>query len=88
MYTESEIKKWGNSLALRITGRMVEKHRFEEGSKVIVEITEEGLLIKPAIHILSSRLPFSEDELLDGLSAHQAHIDDLAHPSQDELGDL
>ncbi len=87
MRIESEIKKWGNSLALRITGAMADKHQFEEGCKVLVDVTEEGLLIKPAKRDRSIKLPFSEDELLDGLTGQQAHADELAEPFQDEMGD-
>jgi antitoxin MazE len=87
MHIESEIKKWGNSLALRITGAMADRHHFEEGCKVLVDVTDEGLLIKPAKRNSGIKMPFSEDDLLDGLSAHQAHADELAEPFQDELGD-
>lgn len=87
MHIESEIKKWGNSLALRITGAMADRHHFEEGCKVLVDVTDEGLLIKPARRDNVIKLPFSEDDLLDGLTAHQAHADELAEPFQDELGD-
>ena len=39
MKVESEIKKWGNSLALRVTGIMAELPNFKDGTKVIVEVS-------------------------------------------------
>ena len=33
MRVQSEIKKWGNSLALRITGAMADVPQFSEGTK-------------------------------------------------------
>ena len=42
MRVESEIKKWGNSLALRVTGIMADLPKFKVGTKVIVDVTDEG----------------------------------------------
>ena len=87
MRVESEIKKWGNSLALRITGVMADLPNFTEGDKVLIDVSEEGLLIKPANPSQLIKLPFSEAELLEGLTVYHAHADELALPIQKELGD-
>ncbi len=47
MHIESEIKKWGNSFALRITGAIVEAFHLKVGTKVDIEITEDTLIIRP-----------------------------------------
>ena len=64
MRVETEIKKWGNSLALRVTGLMAEQevgqqpgvagHRphelpqFEPGTRVTVDIDSEGFVVRRA----------------------------------------
>ncbi len=47
MHIEAEIKKWGNSLALRITGAMAEIPHLKAGTKVDIEVKKEALIIKP-----------------------------------------
>ncbi|CBL46731.1 Cell growth regulatory protein MazE [gamma proteobacterium HdN1] len=87
MHIESEIKRWGNSLALRITGVMAEIPRFSDGTKVTVEVTEDALIIKRASklkRVLS--LPFTERDLLNGITPSKAHADELAAPTKKELG--
>jgi antitoxin MazE len=88
MKVESEIKKWGNSLALRVTGIMADLPNFRDGTKVIVEVSEEGIMVKP---VRSPRrkphLPYSEKELLADLSPESAHADELANPLAKEMGD-
>jgi antitoxin MazE len=88
MHVESEIKKWGNSLALRITGAMADVPHLMVGTKVDVEVTEEALIIKPITHRkVRLRLPYTEDELLATLTPELAHADELANPSGLEFGE-
>ena len=88
MKVESEIKKWGNSLALRITGIMADLPNFRDGTKVIVEISEEGIMVKPVRSTKRNlRLPYSEKELLADLCAETAHADELATPLATEMGE-
>ena len=88
MKVQSEIKKWGNSLALRVTGVMAEIPKFEAGTRVIVEVTEEGIMVKPAAKQKEIReLPYSEASLLDGLTPETAHADALAIHTDDEFGE-
>lgn len=81
-----KIQKWGNGLALRVSGLMREIPQLEEGAAVDVEIFEDGFTvkkIKPRSKIL---FPFSEKELLEGITAASAHADALAILSPKELG--
>ena len=88
MKVESEIKKWGNSLALRVTGIMAELPNFKDGTKVIVEISEEGIMVKPVRSTRRKlRLPYSEKELLADLCPETAHADELATPVATEMGE-
>jgi len=88
MKVESEIKKWGNSLALRVTGVMADLPNFRDGTKVIVEVSEEGIMVKPVRSTRGKlRLPYSEKELLAGLCAETAHADELATPLATEMGE-
>ena len=88
MKVESEIKKWGNSLALRVTGIMAELPNFVAGTKVIVEVSEEGIMVKPMPSQDRKRhLPYSEQELLADLTPQSAHADELATPLAIELGE-
>ena len=85
---ESEIKKWGNSLALRVTGVMAELPQFTAGTKVVVEVTEEGITVKPVREKqVKPRLPYSERSLLAGITPELAHAEDLASPLPGEFDD-
>ena len=88
MEVQTEIKRWGNSLALRVSGLMAEIPGFTEGMRVAVEVTEEGLMVRPIpAEVREGALPYSERELLSGLDADTAHADELAQPTSKELGE-
>ena len=87
MEIEAEIKKWGNSLALRLSGAMAEMPSFAVGTKVLVGISKDGLVVKKAVHTKRKlKLPYSENRLLKWLSPETAHADELASLSGKELG--
>ncbi len=86
MHIESEIKKWGNSLALRITGAMAEVPHLKAGTKVDIEITKDALIIRPLAR-KKLELPFSESQLLSELTPSLAHADGLATPTGMEFGE-
>ena len=87
MRVETEIKKWGNSLALRVTGLMAELPQFEPGTRVTVDIDSEGFVVRRAAGSFRSfRFPESESALHKGMTAEKAHADLLAVPSRRELG--
>jgi antitoxin MazE len=86
MKIESEIKKWGNSLALRITGVMADLPRFSAGTKVEVEVTKDSLVIKRAVKPRRKLiLPYNEKELIAGLTPKKAHADLLPALIQREI---
>jgi len=82
---EAEIKKWGNSLALRISGVMAELPGFTEGGKVVVEVSEEGILVKPVVAKDAGKvLPYSEESLLAEINPINAHAQEIAVPDDNE----
>ena len=77
------IQKWGNGLALRVSGAMRDIPHFQEGTKVDVDITEEGFTVKKSAsnkHLF----PYSESTLIEGLTRELAHADLLASPLANE----
>jgi antitoxin MazE len=88
MQIETEVKKWGNSLALRITGIMAELPGFSEGTKLVVDVSEDGIVVKRLTRKQDNlRFPYSESDLLSDLTAESIHADELAQPSGIELGE-
>jgi antitoxin MazE len=86
MQVETEIKKWGNSLALRISGVMADLPKFSMGTKVIVDVSEEGLLIRPVVEKSKKfRLPYREKDLLAELTSASVHADKLASLTSNDL---
>lgn len=83
---ETEIKKWGNSLALRVTGIMAEAPQFKAGTKVTVDVSTEGIVVKPAVRKARLSLPYSESALLKEITPAKAHADALANPLDVETG--
>ncbi|AXD41176.1 transcriptional regulator [Salmonella enterica] len=75
MRTQAVLQKWGNSIALRLTGNLKTVPGFEAGDRVDIEINEAGLSIQKA-----TRPHLSESELLSGLSPYLAHADEMASP--------
>ena len=72
MRTESTIKRWGNGLALRISGLMLDIPGFEEGMGV--EIHADGLFIRRKVP--ADPLPYYKQELVASLK--QTLADDNA----------
>ena len=81
MRVNAEIKKWGNSLALRVTGTMAELPKFKAGTKVTVDLSREGIVVKPVAKKREGfRFPYTESALLAGMTPDKAHADALAKP--------
>ncbi|MCL2895347.1 AbrB/MazE/SpoVT family DNA-binding domain-containing protein [Brenneria tiliae] len=80
MRTQAVLQKWGNSIALRLSGNLKTIPNFEVGDTVDIEISEKGLIIQKAV-----KRQLSEADLLAGLSAYSAHADELAAPSDGEV---
>ncbi|EFD4951184.1 TPA: AbrB/MazE/SpoVT family DNA-binding domain-containing protein [Escherichia coli] len=80
MRTQVVLQKWGNSIALRLTGNLKTVPGFSVGDIVNVEISEKGLFVeKPA------RRRLSEAELLAGITPVIAHADEIATPFNEEV---
>lgn len=87
MRFETEIKQWGNSLALRISAPMAQEPEFVKGTKVIVDTSDGVLKVERKEKTQKFKLPFTEMQLLNGLDEHTAHADALAVLSDKESTD-
>ena len=85
----SEIKKWGNSAAIRLPGKILAEARLGvnrpvsmvvKGRKIIIEAVQEPREVR-------IDLPYSETDLVRSLTAEGAHAELLADPLDEELGD-
>ena len=87
MRVDAEIKKWGNGLALRVTGVMAELPKFKAGTKVTVDVSSDGIVVKPAIKKRKAlRFPYAESTLLAGMTQEKVHTDALAKLLGTEVG--
>jgi antitoxin MazE len=48
---EVAVRKWGNSLGLRLPSVIAKNMALRDGSSVELQDTDEGLLIKPKTHL-------------------------------------
>ena len=87
MRVQAKIKKWGNSLALRLSGPMSAIPHFKANMLVNVEVTEEGIEVHPVVKHKRGKLPFKEADLLKGLTPKKAHADELVYLTDKELGE-
>jgi antitoxin MazE len=84
---QTTIQPWGNSLGLRITRPLSALARLNKGTLVTVEVVDGGLLVKPASPTSGKvDFPFTESELVAGLSPAKAHADALPAPLPSEWG--
>ncbi len=83
MKIEAKIQKWGNGLALRVSGAMRDIPKFQEGAVVEVEVNEDGFVVKKQIAKLS--FSFTEAELLEGLTPDLAHTDLIISLTNNEI---
>jgi antitoxin MazE len=84
MIVHAKIQKWGNGLALRIGGVVREIPRLKEGTEVDIEVTDEGFTVRKAAR-KNVFFPFTESQLLDGLTEQTAQVDLLAIPTSKEV---
>ena len=71
---EGRIQAWGNSMGLRITRAVGEAAQLQKGTRVTMELTEQGLLIRPKE---TPSKTWTEEELLEGIDSRRAHADEL-----------
>ncbi len=85
----SEIKRWGNSAAVRLPGKVLAAARLDVSSPITMVVKGRKIIIEALQEPQAKRLklPFSEDMLLADLTPETAHCDELALPSGKELGD-
>ncbi|MGC9966224.1 MAG: AbrB/MazE/SpoVT family DNA-binding domain-containing protein [Syntrophobacteraceae bacterium] len=63
------IRKWGNSLALRIPTHFATRLKVQENSAVELSISEGGLFVKPT----HSKPKYSLCEMLEGITEENLH---------------
>lgn len=85
MRVHARIQKWGNGLALRVSGVMRDIPHFQNGTEVDIDINEEGFSVVKSLPKKKNIFPFSESQLLSGLNGSNAHADLLAIPLAIEM---
>lgn len=84
---QTEIKRWGNSAAVRLPSKILAQANLDITSPISIEVKEGKIVIEArAERSRKVRLPFSEAELLAGLDEYTAHADGLAQPTSAEAG--
>jgi antitoxin MazE len=85
----SEIKRWGNSAALRLPSKLLAEAQLEVNSPVSMIVKGRKIIIEATGDPRPKRLklPFSEAVLIKELSPETAHADELALPADSEIGD-
>lgn len=83
----SEIKRWGNSAAVRLSRKILAQAKLDVSSPISINVKAGKIVIEAAAKAPRKvNFPFSEVDLLKGLDAHGAHADELAEPSATEMG--
>jgi antitoxin MazE len=83
---QSEIKQWGNSAAIRLSRSILAQVGLDIASPVEIEVKEGRIIIQAMSNpVPRLALPYSEVDLLQGLTPHTAHADEAAGPSASEL---
>lgn len=84
----SEIKRWGNSGAVRLSGKILAQAQLSIASPINIEVQEGRIIIERVAQTSQRlRLPFTEADLLEGLNPETSHAQDLATPLVSELGE-
>ena len=69
---ETEIKRWGNSAAVRLPAKVLAKAGLEVNSSIKIEVLDGEIVIKPA----SSHKEYTMDELLSASPASAFILDE------------
>lgn len=67
---EAVIRKWGNSLALRLPMSAIKEAAFSQEQKVNIIASRGRIVIEP-----SDRVEYDLDALLDGINAQNTHAE-------------
>jgi antitoxin MazE len=85
---QTVINKWGNSAAVRIPSRVLSEVGLSLSSAVTITVQDGRIIIEPVdVEYSKLRLPYSEAQILEGLTPYDAHADELAAPLSIEMGD-
>jgi len=86
---QTEIKRWGNSAAVRLSSKILAAASLGVNSPITVNVKGKKIVIEPVVEQTGRRLklPFSESMLLAGLTPETVHADELAAVTSMELGD-
>jgi len=68
MPAQSQVSRWGNSLAIRIPRNILRDAGVEEGDRLSLDLAKDG-----AIVIRSTRRKYSLDELVAGITPKNRH---------------
>jgi len=82
----TQVRKIGNSLGNIIPASVIRQLGLTEGAEIDVNVEGTKITIEP-VKSKKKRLPLSEKELLNGLNAQTAHVDELAAVRGRELGE-
>lgn len=85
MKIQTTIQKWGNSLAIRITGPLKTIPRFSANMPIEIEVNENGLAIHPLAPKKKKLRLLKESQLLKGLTAKKAHADEIIDIHHEEF---
>ena len=85
----SEIKRWGNSAAVRLPGKILAEARLEVSSPVTMIVKGKKIIIEAAGNAVPKhlKLPFSETALLKDLNTETAHAAEVFPLLESEIGD-
>ncbi len=64
---QTKVKKWGNSLGLRIPRVYVDELKFHDGNVVDIKIAKDNLIIKP------TKFSYNLQELLSKITSENVH---------------
>lgn len=86
---QTEIKRWGNSAAVRLSSKILAAASLGVNSPITIEVKGKKIIIEPVFEQTNKRLklPFTESILLADLTPVTVHADELAAVTSVELGD-
>ncbi len=84
---ETEVKRWGNSGAVRLPSKVLAAANLDISSSISVEVKGRKIIIEGIAEQKTKyfKLPFTEEQLLDGLTPETSHADELANISDKEM---
>lgn len=80
----AKIQRWGNGLGLRVAGLIRDIPHFTPDTAVEVEVFADGFTVRRAKQV-PRKLPYSENELLEGLTSETMQAELLAPLSAVEV---